>query len=515
MCALLRKKQGLPVLDSVRKLSHQFAPVALRALGGLYKSRLPQMAAALAYRTIFALVPVIIIGLVVLRLLVVDESELRGRMNDAVEFLGLRSLVAVDPQSSVTPFNIVPEDRSLRIHSSLVRPGEVSERPGPESMPTSAIQPDTTTAQPIDSVIDGILSHFARIPFGAIGGFGVLLLIYAAISMLVELERAFNQIYRAPRGRSWVRRVTQYWSVLTLGVIFLVASFYVGQTFSNVLNTFAATDGMFSRQGFAFGMVGYLSTVAISSALLLFMYKTIPNVRVPFGPAIVGAVVAAILWEAGKWGFTRYIALSTSYQYIYGSIAIVPLFILWVYLTWLVVLFGLQVSYGLQYASASRDSSQDNSVGPSVVDASRAVDLAVLLATRFDQGGAVDAGDASEHLSLPTDICALLLDRLEHAELVRRIETHDAGDEPSWMLARPAAKVFVADVLACATDTSRQRTDDIPDSELPPSARVMRAMRAAIEGRTVADCAMHDAVVPTNTQPTSACAGTSESTSPT
>ncbi|MCA9280183.1 MAG: YihY/virulence factor BrkB family protein [Phycisphaeraceae bacterium] len=492
------------MLESVRKLSHQFGPVAVQAARGLYKSRLPQMAAALAYRTIFALVPVIIIGLVVLRLLIVDETELRNRMNSAVDFLGLRPLVEVDSGASRKTLDLIPEDRAARTFSFMSPPGEVSYEPGAELLETQGTEPENAelSQTSIDSVIDGILAHFAKIPFGAIGGFGVLLLVYAAISMLVELERAFNQIYHAQRGRSWVRRVTQYWSVLTLGVIFLVASFYVGQTFTNLLNSFAAEDGVFSRQGFAFGLLGYLTTVAISSALLLFTYKTIPNVRVPFGPAVIGAVVAAVLWEAGKWGFTRYLSFSTSYQYIYGSIAIVPLFILWVYLTWLVVLFGLQVSYGLQYASSSRSSVSDNQSGPSVVDASRSIDLAVLLAERFEVGNAVDAEEAAQRLSMPNDVCTLMLERFERAELVRRVETRDADDDPSWVLARPAGKVLIADVLSSTTDsTSNEGT--LPDSVLPASTRIMRSMRDAIAGKTIADC-LHREEVPRDTQPTAA-----------
>lgn len=95
-----------------------------------------------------------------------------------------------------------------------------------------------------------------------------------------------------------------------------------------------------------------------------------------------------------------------------------------------------------------------------------------------------------------------MLERFERAELVRRVETRDADDDPSWVLARPAGKVLIADVLSSTTDsTSNEGT--LPDSVLPASTRIMRSMRDAIAGKTIADC-LHREEVPRDTQPTAA-----------
>ncbi|HWQ28598.1 MAG TPA: YhjD/YihY/BrkB family envelope integrity protein, partial [Dehalococcoidia bacterium] len=143
-----------------------------------------------------------------------------------------------------------------------------------------------------------------------------------------------------PAGRSWARRITQYWTLLTLGTILLFTTFYVGEKFKSWAADVGESTGLMGRGPVALAVIGYSVTVVISTLLLLLAYLTVPNTKVRWRPALVGAFVAAVLWEAGKWGFTQYLRYSAAYERIYGSIALIPLFLLWVYLTWLIVLLG-------------------------------------------------------------------------------------------------------------------------------------------------------------------------------
>lgn len=381
--------------------------VTRRALRGLYSTPIPQMAAALSYRTIFGLIPVLVISLVALKFFT-SEDDIRGLVGRTLEFSGISRIVV-------------------------------------EQEPVHLVGPPSEGAAPrpaLESWIQDRITSIREIPFQAISWIGLATLIYAALSMLVEVEHAFNRIYRAREGRSWTRRLTQYWTVLTLGTIALFATFYVGEQFKEWVRALTS-GGQLTGGGITLSIAGFAVTVAISTLLFLFTYTTVPNTNVKFSPALAGAFLAAIAWETGKWGFTQYLHYTAGFERLYGSIALIPLFLLWVYVTWLIVLLGLQVSYGLQhFRSLRRDGEED----PTLVDGSAILGLIAVIAQRFGQGRVTPADRLTARTGLAPAIVGRMLDRLAGAGLILRVE----GDEDAYTLARPPEAILVDEVLKAA-----------------------------------------------------------------
>ena len=116
----------------------------------------------------------------------------------------------------------------------------------------------------------------------------------------------------------------------------MIASFYVGERFRTIVETVGG-------QAFV-SLAGVLVTFTISWLLLLLAYTVVPDARVRLRPALAGAFVAAVLWETGKFAFREYLGFATGYSQFYGSLALIPIFLLWVYITWVCVLFGIQLS---------------------------------------------------------------------------------------------------------------------------------------------------------------------------
>jgi len=307
---------------------------------------------------------------------------------------------------------------------------------------------------------------------------GVIALLYAAISMLVEVERAFNQIYCVPVGRSWLRRFVNYWALLTLGAAGLFATFYVGQRVTSELSSLAGGD---QANAILLGIIGFASTAFISTMLFLMLYLVIPNTRVSIGPALAGAFVSALLWEGGKWGFTQYLRYSTGYARLYGSIALVPLFLLWVYCTWCIVLSGLNIAYYVQHGRRKTVARPVEQLNPGVVDPGCAVALAVTLARRFDSGEPADAASLARALGLQDAIVLQMLDRMVAAGMALRVKHKD--EEGYFALACPASRVNAEEALKIGEDLISQ----------PPEGAVSVAMRVArhdaVRGKTVAEFA--------------------------
>ncbi|VAX42757.1 hypothetical protein MNBD_PLANCTO03-361, partial [hydrothermal vent metagenome] len=330
----------------------------------------------------------------------------------------------------------------------------------------------------LDEWLQGLVDKVREVSFVAIGTTGFLMLIYAALSFMVEIERSANHIYRAPRGRSWVRRVTQYWTTLTLGTVFLVGTFYVGDRLTDSLRSLQGAVGV----GAALGpeAAGIAVSIAISFLLLLFLYMTIPNARVSVRCAAIGAFFAAVFWEMGKFGFVQVVMLS-SYQKLYGVIALVPLFLLWVYITWIIVLSGLQISYVLQHFRAFAVSDEDQH-GPVLVEPLALVRVAVEVAREFVVGKTAVVADIARSVGLDERTALTMLERLDEAGVLHRVR--EGQEQEAFALARPASEIAAGELLDLAGRLVEGQGEHEENDRL---RRLRRAQQEAAAGMSLAD----------------------------
>ncbi|WP_263141174.1 YihY family inner membrane protein [Pseudomonas sp. RIT-PI-AD] len=166
---------------------------------------------------------------------------------------------------------------------------------------------------------------------------GVVLLAATAFMMLVTIEKAFNTIWRVRQLRRGVSSFLLYWAILSLGPLLLGAGF-VASTYITSLSLLSGPNALIGAQTLL-GITPLLSSVAAFTLI----YASVPNARVPLKHAFLGGLFTAVLFEAAKAAFGFYVRLFPGYQLIYGAFATVPLFLLWIYLSWLIVLFGAEL----------------------------------------------------------------------------------------------------------------------------------------------------------------------------
>jgi membrane protein len=408
------------------------------------------------------------------------EADITRALNDAMKFTGLSSIEV--EQAQMGPFPEEYYEQKERAAAATAVPN--TNQPPPEATASDA------EAGRLDQWIQSLVGRVSTINFKAVSAVGVLALIYAAISMLVEIERAFNQIYRVPTGRSWARRITQYWTLLTLGSIGLAATFYVGERFTAWLSRVAKLGAEGNDQALSIIALGYLTTVTISTAMLLLAYTVVPNTRVQLRPALAGALLAALLWEAGKLGFQQYLLYAKGYAKLYGSIALIPLFMLWVYVTWLVVLVGLQFSYYLQHGRHATVAQPVESFEPAIVDPGSSLGLMAALARRFELGKPVQPVELAAEVSIQEPIVKQLLSRLAEEGLALRVTV---GEKDAFSLARPPDRISADAVLAIGEELANPSGK--PLTEIAQSLR--QARQDLVGGKTLADMmALHPRPVP-------------------
>jgi membrane protein len=177
---------------------------------------------------------------------------------------------------------------------------------------------------------------------------GILALAVTAYLMLLNIEAAFNVIWHIRQPRRGVSSFLLYWAILSLGPLLLGAGFVI----STYIASLTLLSGPHPLPGAA-TLLGMLPLICSIAAFTL-IYATVPNTRVPVKHALVGGLFAAGLFEAAKQLFRVYVGLFPSYELIYGAFAAVPLFLLWVYLCWLIILFGAELVCSLSYSSPAQ-----------------------------------------------------------------------------------------------------------------------------------------------------------------
>lgn len=261
---------------------------------------------------------------------------------------------------------------------------------------------------------------------------GVLGLILTAILLMVNMERVMNRIWRAGAPRSPGSRFVVYWSVVTVGPLLLGASV--------AISSYVASLPFVERATALLGVRGLLLGVApfVASGLAFtLIFVIVPNVSVRWRHAAAGGLLAAALFEAAKKGFTLYVTRFPTYETLYGAFAAVPMFLIWVYLSWTITLIGASFGAALErYRPGARDSGRPGEF----------VLLYRLLRHLWraqKEGKGLTTGELLEREP-----------RAGHDPTVRLLEILDARrivdvtDDGSWLLARDLDEVRLTDLFS-------------------------------------------------------------------
>jgi membrane protein len=272
-----------------------------------------------------------------------------------------------------------------------------------------------------------------------LGYLGTLVLIAMAVAMVITVENAFNAIWGVARGRSMWRKFTDFFSVLVLSplLVFLAVSFTVS------LQSEALVQRMLE-----FTALNYLHLLALKLApyvmvwlAFFFLYSFMPHTKVRLRSAAVGAVLAGTLWQLAQWIYLRHQVSLTGA--IYGSFAQFPLFLIWMYISWVIVLLGGEISYAVQHLSTFEGELRAGRAG--FRDRLEAAWLMlVCLARRFEAGrGGLSADALAERLGLPAKLtCDLSMTLADQGFLLRG----EIEGESIFALGRPATSIRISDV---------------------------------------------------------------------
>jgi membrane protein len=377
----------------------------------LKKNRSDQQAAALSYYTMFGIVPLAVVMLMVFQFFPAYRDAGQEIKNYVYTQLHLSTIEYSDP---VNP-NI-----NIKLTDNL------------------------------DAIVAKVFAGFNQ---GTIAVLGAVLIIFAALMMLLTIEASFDQIWGVGISRSILHRIVNYWAILTLAPLLLATAIYVA-------TKYAAIDQLQKTvlSHIAPAIVSYFA----SAAGFFLLYLLLPNTKVKVRAAIWGAVVAAIVWTIAKWGFKLYVVKFIPYNQIYGAIGLIPLSVFWIYLSWLIVLFGLQLTYTTQHIStldAAEIAAAQKQEEYFIANDLTIMNMVGEIASAFKTGdGAVEAETISGKLNMPPEFTEKVLSHL----VARGILAQVSEPKDGFLLAKSPDDMKLSEIAAAIAVAGFGQSADAP-----------------------------------------------------
>lgn len=386
----------------------------------LKKNRSAQQAAALSYYTLFGIVPLAIAILLIFQLFPAHR-EVADKVKALIyDQLHLSTIQYSDPDNPQAKINVTEH---------------------------------------LDKIIN---SYFSGVSKGSVAIISVIFIIWAAIGLLSTIEKAFNNIWHVTKGRSFLHQIINYWALLTLGPLLLGGGIYA-----------AAKYSMISRleKTIISHVAPELLSYFIAVVLFFFLYFLVPHTKVNARAAMWGAAAAAFVWSIAKWGFKIYVSKYIPYNEVYGVLGLVPLSVFWIFITWLIILFGLQLAFTTQHLStldAAAITADKKREGYFIANDMTAINIVREIASAFARDcSPVESEVIAANLNIPAEFTEKLLAHLVNSGIIVRTSEPKTGFVP----ARLPEHIRLSDITAAVAKASfaqpsqQQALDDISRSQ--------------------------------------------------
>lgn len=439
---------------------YRFAHFWLVVVKSFSRNRCPIRAAALAYTSLLALIPMLAVALSVSTSILRSEGrdqQVQARVSQLVDKL----------VENITPPSAPTTNSPATAGTGTV---ETQTLPSDDTNSTSAgaAPGDARYLAARQQVADAINGFIKKTNSRTVGGVGMVLLIFAAISMLSRIEATFNDIWGVTKGRGWLRSIVQYWAVFTLAPVLIVVALQLAYK-PHLQFTQTILDDL---PPFLVGLMVHLMAlfsqflpVLFGCLILTLFYMFMPNTSVQLHAAFIGGLVAAMLWHLNTLVSVLYVSRWVSNSKIYGGLAAIPVIMVGLYFAWLILLFGAQVAYHWQNRRAyvqDKQAENINQRGREFI----ALRLMQCLGQRFARGERpATVTEMADALVVPTRLVQQIMQTLVAAGLVVEVADREMAFSP----ARPLESINCHHILLALRVG---RGEEIPTRDDPARAEV-------------------------------------------
>lgn len=295
------------------------------------------------------------------------------------------------------------------------------------------------------AIVDNLRKFIGKVNTASIGVVGVVFLVFTSISLLSNIEKTFNNIWRVQSRRPFWIKFTSFCTFLWLSPLMIGLSIWLRERVTKqVESAFSGVSALSGLYQFVTMVTGYVAPFLTIWLVLVAMYKFLPHTKVKLRHALWGAFAAGILLQLVRPLFAIYLRHAVQAQQIYGSLAAIPIFLLWIWLLWVIVLLGAEITYVSQNIQIIRLREKLSRLSTRIVDRFLALRLMFYTALNFYCGrGATSSAELAAQLDTTEEEINNACRRLaEHRQLLA------ANDEMTeFVPARDLADMGISEVL--------------------------------------------------------------------
>lgn len=321
-----------------------------------------------------------------------------------------------------------------------------------------------------EELVDGIITFVNRVQTASLTASGVVGLIFVALSMLITIESTFNDIWGVSQGKGWISRLMQYWTVLSLGSVFIFV--IMGSKFNVVLDFIRGIPQIGPFLGATYEYVFPILIVFIAFTII---YITTPNTKVQIKAAAIGGLVAAVLWKINNLSSGTLLADRIARdQMFYAGFAIVPVFMLGLYLFWLIMLFGAQVAHAYQNRRNYVMEIEARTISQHGRELA-GFRLMAMVGACFQQAKPPPLlTTITDCLQVPSHLIQQLAGNFQKSNLIREIEHRE---DTAFIPARPLHKITATDILASLRNNSGHPDPDLTPDDPNAVLQILKELR--------------------------------------
>ncbi len=317
----------------------------------------------------------------------------------------------------------------------------------------------------IEWIMDFAHKYLSSIKGGMIAGVGFAMLLWSMMNVLGNVELSFNEIWEVKRSRSMVRKFSDYVSIMLVGILFLVSS-------GSMIVSFTASVGGMEMLRYAWLIASTLLPYLLTIIMFTMLFFILPNTKVRFSSALVGGIISGALFLVVQYFYIYFQVGMSRYNAIYGSFAAFPLFLIWLQTSWLIVLFGAELSFAFQNARNFEYEKDTRLISPAYKNVIL-IYIGQYIVKRFERGErAPTADEIVVNLHLPVKLVMMSLYEMIEAGIIS--EVHNQNNQSNSY--QPAIDINKLTVVSFINKLTKHGFADFHQSDDAAISRIKAIM---------------------------------------
>ena len=307
---------------------------------------------------------------------------------------------------------------------------------------------------------------------GVIAGIGLVFLLWSVVKVLTNIEISFNAVWGVKKPRSWIRKISEYISVMIIAPVLVIMSGSMTVFISTGLSTLAEETRWLGFMGVMADLAPRVVPYALIWMLFIFMFMAMPNTRVRFKPALIAGIISGTMFQVMQLAYITLQVGAVKYNAVYGSFAALPLFLIWLQLSWMIVLFGAELSFAYENVKRYIFASEVKNISQKYKNRVSLLVMHFIVGLFLDQGRGTRPEEIQDDLGLPPSLVNQVLRELKEAGLIVMISEAGA-DQDMYQPGRDVNTLTTGSVLR---ELQKSGSSDIPVSGGAAWERISQAM---------------------------------------